>query len=171
MPRLPRWNRCWPVNCGPSTTRTRGRDSNRPTVPAVVRLGIYPLLQGFTTMQTHLIKVRKIGDKKWQYLDRSGRAVKSVKSARQLHLADAEEICRSPVREGYEFQIAPIPPCATNMVLWGSHPKYCNGTPIKLAGGTTRQLGPELREREAQGFTGLCIIPGGEAYPTATATA
>jgi hypothetical protein len=32
-----------------------------------------------------------------------------------------------------------------SFVVWGSHPRYADGTPIKLSGGTARECSAELR--------------------------
>jgi hypothetical protein len=44
----------------------------------------------------------------------------------------------------------------TEWVLWGFHPAYCGGTPIRLTGGTQRHCRSEQKPRTAEGFT--CAI-------------
>lgn len=44
-------------------------------------------------------------------------------------------------------------------VLWGAHPLYAGGVPIKLTGGTPAECRRERRFRERGGFTRLRILP------------
>lgn len=125
-------------------------------------------------MNTHFVKARKRGQSgAWLFLDRSGRGVRSRKSARQV----TEETAAAIVADGnarspdYEFKAVPISKGCREMALWGSHPKYCGGAPVKIAGGSNRELGKQAAERQRQGFTGLCIVAEGEPYPTEFAKA
>lgn len=48
-------------------------------------------------------------------------------------------------------------------VLWGFHPAYCNGQPIKITGAdSVRSLSSESKTRQHEGWT-LAIYKGGES--------
>lgn len=50
----------------------------------------------------------------------------------------------------------------TTYVLWGSHPLYAGGTPIKLTAGTLGECRQETRYRKSDGgWTTLVIAPVG----------
>jgi hypothetical protein len=51
-----------------------------------------------------------------------------------------------------------------DFVLWGFHPAYCDGIPIKLTGGALRSLRGEQSSREREGFT--CGIYAEGTAPT-----
>lgn len=38
-------------------------------------------------------------------------------------------------------------------VVWGFHPRYVDGTPIKLTGGSTRHCNGEVTRRTQEGWT------------------
>lgn len=44
-------------------------------------------------------------------------------------------------------------------VLWGIHPRYAGGVPIKIMGGTYRQCLSAYRMRSPEGWTSLVIRP------------
>lgn len=47
----------------------------------------------------------------------------------------------------------PVTPPARELVLWGFHPLYAPGVPVRIAGGTPRAVRREARSRAAQGWT------------------
>jgi hypothetical protein len=57
---------------------------------------------------------------------------------------------------------------AQEYVLWGSHPSYADGVPIRLTGGTVRECRTEKRWRESDGGWTLSIRKAGELSGLAT---
>lgn len=119
-------------------------------------------------VKTHFVKVRKRGDSgQWRFLQARGYTGNRRIHALRFTEDEARRECEDDARinPDYEFKAVPITANCLTMVLWGRHPEYCDGRPIKIAGGSRSELAKELQSRERQGFTGLCIIAEGEAYP------
>lgn len=51
---------------------------------------------------------------------------------------------------------------AETFVLWGFHPRYAGGVPIKLTTGSLQQLSAENTSRKAEGFTTAIYKQGTE---------